>query len=269
MKSNLSGILSAEVYKLRRSRARFLIPVILVLLTIFLFIGLSAAAERNFIGIPSGFYIASASLGWMVNIIVLALVVIASFQISNEFAMGTVKSAWVRPVARSTWLTAKTLYLYLITGILLFSIAILVIILAWIKFDLTDLMEKNYLIHSAWNMGGKFFLVLALTFWTLCAVVSFATAISTLFYRPGSAIATILTFSLLMAILGIFPVLKGFLLSTYISLPFEQMAAMTKGLPLPLSWSNLVWRTLSVSGVYMIVSVAAGQLIIARKEITF
>ncbi|MCD6379875.1 hypothetical protein J7M07_05450, partial [bacterium] len=170
---------------------------------------------------------------------------------------------------RGAWLIAKTLYIYLIAAILLISVAILVVCLAWIKFDLTCLMEKNYVIHSAWSIGWRFFLSLALTLWALCAVVSITAAISTLFYRPGSAITTVLTLSLLMVVLGIFPALKGFLISTFVSLPFEQMVAMAKGVPLPLSWSTLVWRTFLVPGVYMIVSVAMGQMIIRRKEITF
>lgn len=269
MRSDILGVLNADFYKLSRSRTKFVVPAGFILIIVFLFIGLSTAAQRNFFGIPSGFYISSACLGWMVNIIVLCLVVITSFEISNEFAMGTVKSVLVRPLTRHAWLTAKTIYVCLIAAVLLASASIVVICLAWFKFGLTGLTENNYVIHSARSLEWKLFIVLILTLWNLCAVVNLSVAISTIFYRPGSSISTLLALSLLMVVLGIFPVLKGFLLTTFVSLPFEQMTAMTKGLPLPLSWSNLIWRTLVVSGAYMIISIAAGQLIIARKEITF
>ncbi|MDZ7859939.1 MAG: ABC transporter permease [Candidatus Krumholzibacteriota bacterium] len=269
MNRNFSAIISTEIYKLRRNKMRFVVPAAFFLLTILVFVGLSAAALRNYFGLPNGFYVTSASLSWLINIIVLTLVIITSFQISNEFAMGTVKSVWVSPVSRRTWLTGKIIYLCLIAALLLFCSTILVLFLSWIKFGLTNLVEKNYVIHSASSLGLRLLLVLSLSLSTLFAVVCFTSAISTLFCRPGLSIATVLSFGFLMMVIGILPVLKGFLLITYISSPLEQMTAMAKGLPLPFSWSELIKKTLTVSGVYMIISIAAGQLFITKKEIKF
>ncbi|HMA77493.1 MAG TPA: ABC transporter permease [Candidatus Krumholzibacteriaceae bacterium] len=269
MNRNFSTIISTEIYKLRRNKMRFVVPAAFFLLTIFLFIGLSAAAVRSYFGLPNGFYLTSAGLSWLINIIVLFLVIITSFQISNEFAMGTVKSVWVSPVSRRAWLSGKIIYLCLIAALLLFCSTILLLLLSWIKFGLTDLAEKNYVIHSASSLGLRLILVLSLTLITLFAVVCFASAISTLFCRPGSSIAMLLSIGFLMMVIGILPVLKGFLLITYISSPLEQMTAMAKGLPLPFSWSELIMQTLIVSGVYMIISISAGQLLITKKEIKF
>ncbi len=47
------------------------------------------------------------------------------------------------------------------------------------------------------------------------------------------------------------------------------MTAMSKGLPLPLEWGELIWKTLACAGSWLAVSCAVGHAIIARKEITF
>jgi len=107
-----------------------------------------------------------------------------------------------------------------------------------------------------------------LTLWGLWAVVAVISMMACLFNHPGGAIAAGLGLGLLMTILAVFAEVRPYLLNTLVALPAEQMAAMAKGLPLPLAWGQLVRRTMIGAGVWMAVSLIIGYHLIARKEIT-
>lgn len=89
------------------------------------------------------------------------------------------------------------------------------------------------------------------------------------FNRPGSAIAVVVLLAVALTVVAVFKPARPFILTSAISMPFEQMTAMSKGLPLPLEWGDLVWKTLVCAGSWLVLSCAAGHAIIARKEITF
>jgi hypothetical protein len=104
--------------------------------------------------------------------------------------------------------------------------------------------------------------------WTLCAVTVFAAALAGMFKHAGGAIAAGLGAGIAMTVLGTFPPLRPLLLTTHVSLPWEQMIAMSKGLPLPAEWGQLVWQTLVGSGVWMVATFLIGQRVISKKQIT-
>lgn len=262
-------IVGAEIYKLRRVKSVFIIPAFLIITGAALFYGLGTAVEHNYVGVPGAFYISAASLGWNVRLVALAAVIISAFQISNEFAMGTVKSVWSQPISRRVWFNAKLLFLLVLVFIMAAAALVETLILAAIKYDFSDLTEKEFLVHSSGFLWGRTAASFALTLWSLFAVTAVAASISSLFNRPGSAISVILGGGIVMTALGVFPGLNRYLLTTFITLPLEQLAAVTKGLHPPLTWSDLTLRTIAVPGCYAAVMVLIANAAANRKEINF
>ncbi|HSG28328.1 MAG TPA: ABC transporter permease, partial [Candidatus Krumholzibacterium sp.] len=251
MRNDIKAVISAEVFKARRRRSTVIVPAVTALVSVLLFFAIDFAAGREWIGVSSGFYLTSSALGWIVNLIGLLAVIATCFQISGEFAYGTVKPAWVRPLSRESWYFGKLASVVgAVTAVFLISIAVIVL-LSSIKPGYSDLMEKNYLVHSAGEMGGRLALVSLLTLWALWAVIVVTSLVASVFNRPGGAIATVIVISLMMTILTMFPAVKPILLTTSLTEPFEQMTFMSKGLPLPYEWGTLVRRSAACSSLWL------------------
>ncbi|MBN2185555.1 MAG: ABC transporter permease [Candidatus Krumholzibacteriota bacterium] len=269
MTDDIVNIISAEKYKLlrRRSSAAMLFGV--VILSVLLFLSVDLAAQRDWIGIPSGFYLASVAIGWMVNIIALLTIMIVAFQISGEFALGTVKPAWTRPIRRSAWFVGKLISVSAVSSVLFMISFATITLLASMKYGFSDLMEKDYLVHAFSALAGRYILASFLTlvsFWALAAVTAMFAAC---FVRPGSTIAVTVVLSFLMSVIAIFRQAAPFLLSSALSMPFQQMKMMSKGLPVPLEWNDLTWQTMACASAYLILAVVSGLIIINKKEVTF
>ena len=268
MKHDLARVISAEWFKLKRRRSTYVVPLLVVGLSVLLFLGLGMAARREWMGVPSGFYMTSATIAWLVDVLALLTVVVTCFHISGEFSLGTVKAAWTKPVTRQNWYLGKLIFGCASVSALFVAVIAVVVVLAAVRFGFTDLMEKDYLIHTRSGLGLALVLVLALTFWALCAVTVVSALLAGLFNHAGASIAAGLGLGLLMTVLGIFPSVRPYLLSTHINMPLEQMTAMSKGLPLPFDWGELAWKTLIGAGAWMVLGLAAGDRIIRKKEIT-
>jgi ABC-type transport system involved in multi-copper enzyme maturation permease subunit len=199
---------------------------------------------------------------------ILLAIVVTSFLISQEFVLGTIKSAWVRPVTRSKWYTAKVYTAAVTTTELFVLVVVITVILAVTRLGFADLTEKGYVVHTAQDLTRRLVLTVGLTIWVLWAVTAFVAMLSGWFNNPGGSIAAGLGAGIIMMVLAAFPPVRPFLLSTYVSIPLEQMVAMTKGLPLPLEWNQLVWQTLTGAGAWMAAAYLLGQWTIRSKEIT-
>jgi len=269
MTGEIVKVLLAERVKVARRKSTWIAPVLVALMTFLVFLIAAVTISKNFAGIPSGFYLASSISGWMIKITGLLAIIITCFQISGEFALGTVKPAWVKGLSRHGWLAGKTVSAAAAVTVLFLIIVIISITSAGAKYGFSALMEKDYVVHTAAALWKGYALCSALTLFSLWSVVTVTSMLAAWFNRPGSAIAVAVLLAVGLAILDVVGSVRPFLLTSSISTPFEQMTAMSKGLPLPLEWGDLVWRTLACAGGWLAASSAAGHMIIARKEITF
>lgn len=262
-------VLAAERLKLAKRRSTIVVPAIVVAMSAALFLALSFAARRSWIGVPSAFYLTAASMTWVTNIVAVCSIIITSFHISREFDVGTVKSTWVRPISRQSWFAGKVLSAWIMTGALFLAAMAVVIALASVRFGFVDLMEKDFLIHTAQSLWLKLAVTMLLVLLSLCAVSTVMAAIAVHCNHPGAAIAAGIGLALLCAVLGFFPSASPFLLSTALTLPVEQFASMSKGIPTPLSWADLAWRVPACAASWFILASAAGSVGIRKKEINF
>ena len=268
MRNDFVKTVDAEVFKLRHQRSTYTMLILAVVVAVIMFAVLEFAARRDWIGVPSGHFIAASVIGWMSSITTLLVVIITSFLISREFALGTIKSTWVRPVSRGGWFAGKLVTAASATTVLYVAAFVVVVGLAVGRLGFTDLMEKDFLVHSAASLTGRLLLTAALTVWSLWAAAALVGALASAINHPGGAIATALGIGIAMTILAAFEPVRPFLLSTYLSLPSEQMVAMSQGVPLPLAWNDLVWRSLAGATAWMVVAFLVGYGIIRKKEIT-
>lgn len=269
MTGEIRKVLQAEKVKLRRKKTTWFVPSAVAVMTLLVFMAITYAAARDWAGVPSGFYVASSASGWMINVTGLLAMMITCFQISGEFAQGTVKPAWVRGLSRHGWLSGKIVSAAMAVTVLFLIIVAVSLISAGAKYGFTDLKEKDFIIHTSAVLWKGYLISSALTLFSLWAVVTVTSMLAAHFNRPGSAIAVAVLLAVALTVVAVFRPVRPFLLTSAISLPFEQMTAMSKGLPLPLEWGELIWKTLACAGSWLAVSCAAGHAIIARKEITF
>ncbi|UCH85384.1 MAG: ABC transporter permease [Candidatus Latescibacterota bacterium] len=265
---DFNKIIRAESFKLRKQKTSYIVPVAVMLLGILLFVVLEFTTRRNWIGVPSGHFVAASVISWIGNVMMLLVVLMTSFIVSQEFALGTIKSTLVRPVTRGQWYTAKVFTAAVSLSVLFLCVVVVVVALAAVRLGLTDLTEKNYVVHTARSLTFRLVLSVGLTVFALWAVTVFVALVAGVFNHPGGAIAAALGAGVLMVVLGAFPAARPFLLTTYMSAPWEQMVAMSKGLPLPYEWGQLVWRTLAGAGAWMVLGFVVGQHLIRKKEIT-
>jgi ABC-type transport system involved in multi-copper enzyme maturation permease subunit len=265
---DVARVLSGEALKFRRRRSSVVLPIIIALLAGLISFGIDAAARNNWFGLPSGFFVAASSIAWITNVMTLVLVIVASFAVSQEYALGTVKAAWVRPIGRSGWFTGKLLSAcFVVAALFVLAVAVVAAMAFW-RAGFADLMEKDYLIHTARSMGIRMLLTTGLTLGVVWSATVVTAAVATRLNHAGGAIAVVLGLGVAMMALSVFPPVRPFLLTTYLGLPSEQMVAMSKGLPLPLEWRDLIWRTLAASGIYAAVAYLLGRRAVERKEIT-
>jgi ABC-type transport system involved in multi-copper enzyme maturation permease subunit len=269
MAGEIGKVLRAERIKLRGKKTTWFVPAAFASMTLLVFMAIAYAAARDWAGIPSGFYLASSNSGWMINVTGLLAVIITCFQISGEFALGTVKPAWVKGLSRHGWFSGKMVTAAAAVTILFLIVVAVSLASAGARYGFTDLKEKDFIIHTSASLWKGYLISAVLTLFSLWAVVAVTAMLAAHFNRPGSAIAVAVLVAVALTVAAVFEPVRPFLLITVISLPFEQMTAMSKGLPLPLEWGDLVWRTTACAGGWLVLSAAAGHAIIARKEITF
>jgi len=268
MNNDFTKIVGAEIFKLRRQKTPYILGVLVALLAMFLFFALEVSARKNWLGVPSGHFVAASAIGWLTTVMMLLAVIIASFLIAQEFTFGTIKSTWVRPVARGQWYTAKIFTVAAAITELFLGVVVLVVLLAAVRLGFTDLTEKNFVVHSAQTLAGHLSLSIGLTILGLWGVVVYVAMIATIVNHPGGAIATSLGIGVVLFVGSAFPAVRPFLLTTYVAAPLDQMVAMSKGVPLPFEWSTLVWQTVAGVGTWIGVSFFVGYRNIRRKEIT-
>lgn len=267
-KSDVIRVITGEAFKLSRQRKTVLLPLFVAGFAAAIFFGLEMATRRDWIGIPGGYYLAASTIGWIGHVTVLLSVVLTSFFISREFALGTVKSAWTRPIKREAWFNGKIFTACsAVSALFLFAVAVTVALALW-RLGFTDLSEKNYVIHTSRDLAIRLALTVGLLLWSIWAATVVMSAVAAVFGFPGGAIACSFWLGLAMVILAMYQPVRPFLLLTYFGLPADQMIAMSKGLPLPMEWNDVVWRTLLGAGAWMVVAYFVGRRVIKRKEIT-
>lgn len=265
---DIAKTVAAERFKLSRQKITWILPIAVVLVVFIMSMVLEFAARQDWIGVPSGYFVAASVINWMSNVLLLLVVVVTSFLIAQEFAIGTVKGAWIRPLERSKWFTGKIVVTLGVVTILFVLAVTIAMLIAFVRIGFSDLMENTYLIHSSGALFGRLLLCTALTIWALWSAAMLVAMIAGGMSHPGGTIAVALAVGIGMTIMGAIDPVRPYLISSYVALPFEQMVAMSKGLPLPLEWGQLVMRSLGVPAVWMLATFLIGQRVIRKREIS-
>jgi hypothetical protein len=268
MRDDFAKTLIAERFKLRRQIAPYVLTALVGLLAVLMYLVFELTTRRNWMGVPSGHYVAASALGWMTTVMTLLAVVVTSFLVAQEFAIGTVKATWVRPIARRKWYAAKIVTAAAAASGFFLLASTIVIIFAAARLGYADLLEKDYVVHPVSSLNARLILSVALTVWGLWAVCAAAGLVAAWVRHPGGAIAASIGIGIVLTVVGAFETVRPFVVTTCVSAPFEQMVAMSKGLPLPYEWNDLVTMTLGCGGVWMAVAFAAGAQLTHRKDIT-
>lgn len=266
--NDVTKVIRAEWFKLRRQRSTIVVPVAVLAFAVLLYFVQELAARKNMFGVPSGFFVSTSVIGWMNTVLALIAVIVASFLVAQEFAIGTVKSTWVRPVRRGRWFFGKYLFAAGIVTDLFIIVSASAVGLALVRLGMDSLMEKDYVVHTLRSLSLRMLLTLGLTLFGLWAATALAAAVAASLNHPGGAIALTLGIGVAMMAASAFEPARPFLLTQYLSLPLEQMSAMAKGVPLPLEWGTLIWRTLAGAGAWLALALVVGLRVTQTKEIT-
>jgi ABC-type transport system involved in multi-copper enzyme maturation permease subunit len=243
--------IAAEWLKLKRSRATPIgLLTYLAILTI-LYFTYEIAARESFIGIESGFYLVGAVTSAATMPLAFVALLLVSSSLGREFSQGTVQMIWAKPISRSGWLMGKTVTSTCHISVFVWLTFIITVAVAGLQFGFTDLMEKDYLIHAESSLWWRLALLAGLT-WLAVVAVAVAAAIPALYLgSPGGALTVSIAIAFVLQLASGWDAASPFLLSTYLSGPLQQFVAMSKGLPLPQTWGELV-RTCLIGSILWI-----------------
>ncbi len=260
-------VMSTEWLKLRRSRATATGLVVYVAVLGVLYAVYAIASLRSFAGIRSGFYVAGAVLSTATTPLAFVAAMLVTFSIGREFSQGTIHNVWARPLTRQGWLLGKTISAASHLAVFGLLTLVLVIVAAGIQLGFSDLMEKDFLIHTGAALWGHLALTVCLTWLALSAVVVFAAVPALSIGSPGGAFAVSLIAGFICQLLDGWDPIKPFLISTYLSLPLDQFVAMSKGLPLPQAWGTLLTTCLFGLAAWIAVGWLWAWVLVRRKEV--
>lgn len=268
MKSEVMRTIAAEGRKLRRLKATFILPAVTaaaagIQVTIFELI-----ERRTLAGPPSGYYVSAETIAWLSNMIAVVAVVVTSFLISREFALGTVKSTWIRPIRRERWYAGKVLTAAAAVSFLYVLAASVVVAIAYLRVGMEDLVVTRLVLHTSGDLAARLGISLGLTLVVLWAVVCASALVASFVDSVGGAIAAGLGLGVLLGVLQLSSLVRPFLINNYLGAPLSQMMSMARGLPTPYEWNTLTWQALACAAVWAIVTYAAGRWLIRRREIT-
>jgi ABC-type transport system involved in multi-copper enzyme maturation permease subunit len=259
--------IAAEWFKLRKSQTTPVGLLVYLAILAVLYFTYEVAAQQSFIGIASGFYIAGAVTSAATMPLAFVALLLVSFSVGREFSQGTVQMIWVKPISRGGWFMGKTITSACHVSVFVCLTFLITIVAAGLQFGFTDLMEKDYLIHAESALWWQFVLLAGLT-WLAVIAVAVAAAIPALYLgSPGGAVTVSIVVAFMLQMASGWETVSPFLLSTYLAEPLQQFEAMSKGLPLPWTWGELVRTCLVGSIVWIGVCWLWAWQIVRRKEV--
>ena len=260
-------VVAAEWHKLRRSRSTFVGLLLYAVLVVILYITFEIAADRSFIGILSGFYVAGATVSAAITPLAFVALLLGTFSIAREFSQGTIYSVWTRPLTRGGWLLGKVLAVAGHISVYFFVTALIVLLASGLRLGFSDLMEKDYLIYSLGSLWWRLVLSLALV-WLSVVVVSILAVIPALYVgSPGGALTIALGIGFVMQIAGDLESLQPLLITSYLSMPLEQFVAMSKGVPVPDEWGTLIRTCMIGTSAWAVLGGLWARWVVYRKEV--
>jgi ABC-2 type transport system permease protein len=190
------------------------------------------------------------------NIIIIFIIIMGSTAISDEAQKGTLKTILVKRVKRNEYIIGKSLLLLGFFVALIGIVSLLSLALGGISFGLSDISEKNYIIHSRLDLLFNYFLSLFLMIFPISALVNFSLFFSVLFNNNLISLISCLGMNFVFYICSELDFYKYFFLSSYLSFPIRNVQRMAQGLPL--IWSPQLEYMLAAALLY-----SAGFLILA------
>jgi len=261
----IRAIIRIEWIKLRAKRSTYILPLITAGFVLLIGYGYRLGVTTRFIGIESGYYLASTTINTAFYLLTILAVVMVASMVGNEFVTGTIRYILSRPIKREEWLIGNLISLASLLTILYLTIVLCGIFLGAMTYGYAPLVEKGFVIHSQGELMNRFTLALSLPllpFFTLIIAVELITLITE---NPGTAIGIALGGGFALSLLSNQVNWGRLFWANYIFSPLSEMEKMAKGLPT--DWPSIIsWSVgSSLSTGLLLLSVCIW--IIRRKEI--
>jgi ABC-type transport system involved in multi-copper enzyme maturation permease subunit len=185
--------------------------------------------------------------------------------IADETGFGTVRTVLSTPVLRWEFYAAKVL-----TG-MLYAIMMLIISLAisiclgLLKYQFGDVSDSMGLVYGQKEVFGNFILAFFLSWIPLAAVVTYGIFVSTIVRKPGQAVAvtigTIYVIDFTKHLIGI----DSYIFTRYIGFSWRVFSQVAQGVDY--QWAPEVWKMITMSLIYCIITFAAGLTIFAKRDL--
>ncbi|MBI5869226.1 MAG: ABC transporter permease [candidate division Zixibacteria bacterium] len=260
-------VMIAEWLRVRKSRAMAAGLVTYLAVVAMFYLTYHLLVRRSFTGIPTGFYLSGSVLSAAVTSLEFAMTLIVAFSVAREFSAGTIQQVWVRPLSRMSWLSGKLLTSVVVLKVWWVLTLLFVLVVAGVQLGFSDLMEKEYLIHSAGSLWWALLLTVALTTLALAAEIGIVAVCALIIGNPGGTIAVAVIARFILQLASNWDLLRPLILPTYVTAPLGQFIAMSKGLPLPESWGHLTRTCLIGSLVWILAGWLWASWIVKRREV--
>jgi ABC-type transport system involved in multi-copper enzyme maturation permease subunit len=261
----IKAIIKIEWTKLLARKITLILPLITVGFVLLTGYGFKLGVSTRFIGIESGFYLASTTINTGLYLLTILTIVIVATTVGNEFVAGTIRYVLARPIKREEWLLGNLSALVLIVTILYLIIIFTGVIIGAITYGYHPLMEKEFVIHSQRELLNKFIVAIFLPLLPLITLVVAIELITLLTESPGAAIGITLGSGFALSLLSNQANWGQFFWANYIFSPLEEMERMAKGLPT--DWESIIPWSVGNSIITGLILLGISLWIMRRKEI--
>lgn len=198
----------------------------------------------------------------------IGLIFIAIFSamlIAEETGFGTARTVLSTPVMRWEFYLAKVLMGLLYAGLLLLIALVVSVCLGMVNYQFGAVTDSMGLIYGQKEVVINFFIALFLSWIPLAAVVTYGVFISTIVRKPGQAVAvtigTIYVIDFTKHIIGV----ESYIFTKYISFPWQVFSQLAQGVDY--QWAPEVWKMITMSLVYFLITFTVGLVVFARRNL--
>jgi len=263
MPSQFLPLLRNEITKaLRRKLPYFgIVAVGLVCLVTYFVAGrLSSAASASAWG-----YVAFSMQLVFTDIGPIFVIVFSAMLLSEETGTGTIRAALAAPVHRWELYLAKATVgvfymLVLSAAALLFSVAF-----AKIHYDFGAVGDSFGVVYGRGKTLREFLFGYVLSWIPLVALAMFGLFISTIIRSPGASVAVGITILFLIDITKHLVGLDPYIFTKYIVHSWTTLQQLAEGMDY--RWHPEIWKMMTLSGAYALVTFAAGLTIFVREDL--
>ncbi len=263
MRSMVIPLVRNEISKASRTKLPYFGIIAAVIVCLLTFFVTEEALEGETI---NGWGYVGLSIQWVFSDIgLLFIAIFSALLIAEETGSGTARVVLSSPVLRWEFYVAKVLTGLLYAAIISIASLIISICLGALRYEFGDITDSAGLIYGQKEILANLLLAFFLSWLPLASIVLYGIFISTIVKKPGQAVAVAIGTIYLIDFAKHFIGIDSYVFTRYIGFSWGLFHQVAQGVDY--QWLPGLYKMITVSLAYCIITFAAGLTIFARRDL--